>query len=187
MKKIQFLSLLMILLHATTYGQQNCDELQSELKNKEEIIAGQKVNISKLENEISYYKEALNLLNSKIAIEQDDFILRINSVTGKSDNGIVIIEGLVENKGILRAFRPQSYKTLIYDAKGNNYKASEIKFGNLDNLQEFQKNLPIKFSIVFNKIGEEMPVIRNLTLVVANRTGSEYQNMIFKNLPVSWE
>ena len=141
MKKAHLFGLLAFLLIANTYGQEDCSELNIKLDAKDEIIAGQQQNISKLESDVKFYKESLDLINSKISVKQDDFVFKINSVTGKSDNGVIIVEGLVENTGALRALRSSTYKTYIYDTKGNNYKASEIKFGNLDHLQEFQKDL----------------------------------------------
>ncbi len=181
------LTLLFALFISPIFAQQNCDEIKTELNDKNEIINLQNNNISQLEKDIEYYKEALGLLNSKTVVKQDGFILKINSVTGISNNGVIIIEGLVENKNELRALRKNAYKTIIYDSKGNNYKAAEVKFGNFDHLQEFQKDLPVKFTITFRNITEEMPVINNLTAIFTNRTGKEYEKMIFKNLTVNWD
>jgi len=186
MKQLQLIITLSILTF-NAYGQTNCSELKTKLNQKEEIIVTQKANITKLENEVNYYKETLNLMNGKVRLEQDNFILIINSVIGKSNSGTVIIEGIVENKGIVRAFRPSGFRTFIYDPKGNNYEASKIKFGTLSHIQEFQKNTPVKFTLVFDKIGEEMPLITNLTAIFTNARGERYTDMIFKNLPVIWE
>lgn len=184
MKKLLFI---ITLLTFTAYGQTNCSELKTELNQKKKIIETKEASITKLENEVNYYKETLNLMNGKVRLEQDNFILIINSVIGKSNSGTVIIEGIAENKGIMRAFRPSGFRTFIYDPKGNNYKASIIKFGTLSHIQEFQKNTPVKFTLIFDKIGEEMPVISNLTAIFTNATGGRYTDMIFKNLPVIWE
>ncbi len=155
---------------STAFSQQNCDDIKEEL-----------------EKEIAYYKETLKLLNSKIVVEEDGFIVKINSVTGKSDTGTITIEGLVENQGVIRPFRADSYKTLIIDPRGNNYNAVKFQFGNINYVKEFQKNLPLKFTITINKIGEEMPIISNLAIIFTNAIGKEYPKMIFKNLQVDWK
>ena len=115
------------------------EQLNAELTKKSEIITNQKEQISKLESELDYYKETLDLMNSKIIVKQDDFVLKINSVIGQSSTGTIRIEGVVENKGPQRTFRSYRSKTLLYDPKGNIYKAYKVKFGDLDHLQEFQK------------------------------------------------
>ncbi len=186
MKNLHLIILFSILTF-NMYGQKDCSELKKELTKKEKIVVAQQTNIAKLEKDVKYYKETLNLRSGKVQIIQDNFKLIINSVIGKSNSGTIIIEGIVENNGIMRAFRPSRYTTFIYDPKGNNYRASKIKFGTLDHIQEFQKSLPLKFTIIFDKIGEEMPVISNLTAIFTNATGGKYTDMIFKNLPVVWE
>jgi len=194
MKKKDIFGILTILISSIAFGQSDCSEFESkieslnlELTQLQELSTTQEETIDELKGDIEYFKETLNLLESKIVIEQDGFVLKINSVAGRRSNGTVTITGLVENTGVLPAFRPREFKTMLYDAKGNIYKASKMSFGNLDNLQEFQKNLPVTFSVVFDKIGEEMPVIKNLTLVFNNRTGYEYGHMIFENLDVIWD
>jgi len=187
MKIFSPFSFIALLFITITFGQNDCSDLKTELINKNQIINTKSQQISNLEGEVKFYKESLNLLNSKISVKQEDFLFKINSVKGIKDNGIVVIEGLVENKGTLRALRSSSYNTYIYHTKGNNYKASSIKFGKLLHLQEFQKDLPVKFKITFDKIGEEMPIIKNLTAVFTNRLGKKYPYFIFKNLDVIWE
>jgi hypothetical protein len=187
MKSLTIFSFLTFFFSTITYSQNDCSVLKTELNKKNEIINTQNEQITNLEGDIKFYKESLDLVNSKISVKQDDFVFKINSAIGIRDNGIVIIEGLVENIGTLRALRSVAYNTYIYDTKGNNYKASEIKFGNLIHLQEFQKDLPVKFKITFKNIGEEMPIIKNLTAVFCNRLGKKYNNFIFKNLDVNWE
>lgn len=187
MKKILFLYLTFIIGLNSVFGQEECSELKNELEKQKQIVVTQEQKISELQKEIAYYKEALNLRNSKLTVEQDDFVLKINSAKGNIDNGIIIISGIVENNGIKRTLRTSEFRTFIYDSKGNNYKAVEINFGNLKYLQEFQKSLPMAFTMKFDKIGEEMPMISNLTVVFTNHTGKRYEDFVLKNIPVDWK
>lgn len=188
MKKLKLFSILTILSITTTFGQTDCDklksenqELNSELTKKKEIVLIQSESISKLESEVKYLKETLNLLNTKTIKESENIIYRINSVKGNSDEGIIIIEGLVENKGAVGKFQTAGVE--LIDPKGNQYKTFKTIFGETSYIPKFQRNLPTKFTIKFDKIVDETPVIKAF---IFNFYGKK-SNVIFKNLPVTWK
>ncbi|NJB35291.1 hypothetical protein [Croceivirga sp. JEA036] len=193
MKKIQLLGILMTLLISSLQAQTDCSELKSkneklisELTEKNGILSVQKERIEKLESEINYYKETLNLLNSKITGEGNNVIFKINSVKGKTDLGKIIIEGLIENKGAVGKFQSKSIE--LTDPQGNIYKSSKVSFGGESYLPQFQKNLPVKVQIEFDKIIDESPIMKAMVWSIygGQRFGASY-TVIFKNLAVEWE
>ena len=42
----------------------------------------------------------------------------------------------------------------------------------------------VTFTMKFDKIGDEMPIINNLTAVFTNHIGKRYEDFILKNIPV---
>ncbi len=193
MKKLNLI-IIFIILSFVSYGQTNCSELKeknktlvSKLSKKDETIKIQNRNILKLKTEIKYYKETIGLLNTRIQKEKENIIFRINGVKGKSDEGLIIIEGLIENKGAVDKFQVATIE--LVDPKGNQYKTYKYKFGEDSYIPKFQRNLPIKFNIKFDKIIDETPIIKALILNIYG--GSKYPGrtykVMFKNLPVSWE
>jgi len=182
MKKIQLLSIFTFLLISSSYAQTECD-----CDEKDAFIADQTHKISKLEGEIKYYKEALNLLNSNMKEEANDFIVKINSARGNKANKTVTVEGLLENKGEVRnTVNTTEHLSLMYDPKGNGHKPKSINFGKQTHIKDFQKGLPVSFTMIYTGIEEEMPTITNLTISLADRSGREAGTMIFKSIPVSW-
>ncbi len=192
MKKV--ISILVLFIAINIYGQDNCqklkaenEKLNTELKQVKDVNVIQRTKIENLKKELTYYKETLELLNTKDIKKSEDIIYRINSVKGSSDNGIITIEGLVENKGAVKSFQGQSNE--LTDPKGNNYIAhaslvvGKNSFGDIRRIDKFQKNIPTKFSISFKEIKEEMPVIKALVIKIYNKQNP----IIFKNLPVTWE
>ncbi len=165
MKKSILLILLLSLLTATTFGQVNCAELESqhekltiEIAKKEAIITTKNKTITNQKKDIKYLKEILELLNTSVSKESGNIIYRINSVVGKYDEGMVIIEGLIENKGVTAKFQPRSVE--IYDPKGNIYKTKKSQIGNSNSLylEELERGLPTKFSFEFHDVLEKIPV-----------------------------
>lgn len=193
MRTIKLIGFFTFLFLATiSLGQNNCDSLKAEneklnskLTNQGLVISKQKKNIEKLNSEIEYYKETLNLLNSKISAEGNNVIFRINSITGKSDLGKILIEGLIENKGAVGKFQTQNIE--LTDPKGNHYKTYKVSFGEERYIPSFQKNIPTKIMIEFDKIIEETPMIKALVLNIYGEYPGRTYNVIFKNLPVVWE
>lgn len=192
MKKITIFSILTILAITKTLGQVDCSdlklknkELSSELVEKESIVSAKVIEIKKLNSEIQYYKETLELLNTKDTKESNNIIYRINSVKGKFDEGIIIVEGLIENKGISSKYQPQNIE--IFDAKGNKHKATKFQIGDSKMLYvgKLERNIPIKFRFEFNGVLEEVPVLKALIFNFYNFT--KISPVIFKNLPVNWE
>ena len=192
MKKIKIFSILTIIAISTTFGQANCSdlelknkELSSELTKKNDEIAIKNNDIQKLKTETQYYKETLELLNTKNLKESDNIIYRINSITGKFDDGIIIVEGLLENKGAPDKFQPKNIE--IYDPKGNKYRASKFKIGNSKLLfvDKMERNLPTKFRFEFNGVLEQTPVLKALIFNFYRHT--KKSTVIFKNLNINWE
>ncbi len=181
------LSVLGVFVAISVFGQTDCQELkvENETINKELVkVKGEKSvlfnRVSELEKQVVYFKEALNLLNTKDKLESEKIIYRINLVKGSLDNGTITIEGLIENKGAVKRFQGQV--NVVVDAKGNSYKTYGMTLGGDTWIPKFQRNLPTKFSIVFKEIVDETPIIKSLSIKAYNR-----KTVVFKNLSVNWE
>lgn len=186
MKTFKLFSVITIFCLTATYSQKDCSDIKTELNEKNKIVATQKKNISKLESDIQYYKKTLELLNSKITTEGNNIVFKINSVVGKSDLGKVLIKGLIENKGAVGKF--QTKVTELIDPQGNRYKSYKITYGGERHLANFQKNIPVKFKIEFDGIIDEVPVLKVLNWeVYGSRISGRSYNVMFKNLPITWE
>ncbi|MCG1035921.1 hypothetical protein [Polaribacter sargassicola] len=192
MKKIKIFSVLTLLVISNTFAQTDCSDLElkneklnSELAQKKQLISLQVNDIKKLNSEIQYYKESLNLLNTKNQKESNNIIYRINSVKGKYDNGTIIVEGSIENKGFPTKFVAQSID--IFDPKGNKYKASKFQIGNSKLLfvGKLERNLPTKFIFEFKGISEEIPVLK--ALIFNHYEHTKMSSVTFNNLSVNWE
>ena len=188
MKKLQKLSLLTILSITPLFAQEDCTELKVDLTNKEAEIVKQQNNISKLENDIIYYKETLKLLNAKISTETKNVTFKINSVIGDSNSGEVIVEGILINNGALRMI--QAFRGAAFDPKGNGIKKNKMSIGN-DGIRvdKLFKDIPTKFSLTFTQIIEGTPMIKILMAEYISRLGKKSDNLevVFKNLPIQWK
>lgn len=188
MKKLFLLSSLVLLsitfsFSQTSAGNQGAEneKLNATLAKKEVIISEQTDNIKKLDSELLYLKETLDLLNTEFTKESDNIIYKINSVKGNSSQGTITIEGLVENKGAIS--RLQAKTTDIFDPKGNQYSTHRRLFGKASSIPKFQKDIPTKFTITFDKIVEEAPILKAFIMEFYNKKNI----IIFKNLPITWE
>lgn len=191
--KIYLIGLFVIILVTPTLGQETAqldcqkvaqenEELTSVISEKEQTIASLTTKTAKLESDIQYLKESLALLSSKPSIESDDMTFTITSVIGKRDQGQIVVEGMVENHGIVRKL--QNSQMYIVDPKGKQIKHNYRKtnFGGENYIPEFQKDIPIKMVIGFDDVTEETPTLKALVLGFYN-----LDEVIFKNLDVTWE
>lgn len=193
MKKLYLFTILSFLLASIAYGQVDCSELESkneklglDLTKKEQIISNQTETISKQEKEIQYYKESLDLLSSKISTVNKDVTFKINSVVGDSNSGIVTIEGILINNGVLRSIQGQ--KAIAFDPKGNGLPTYKISVGNETRIEKLLKDVPTKFSLNLEQIVVGTPMLTALIIDFYSNVGykSDALNVVFKNLDVTW-
>ncbi len=191
MKKV--LSLLGVFVAVSVFGQTDCQKLkmENETINKELVKVKEEKSvlsnrITELEKQVVYFKEALNLLNTKDKLESEKIIYRINSVKGSLDNGTITVEGLIENKGAVKSFQGQQNQ--LTDPKGKSYISYGMIFGKnelgsvISRIDKFKRNLPTKFTITFKEIEDETPMIKSLSIKVFDR-----KEVVFKNLKIIWE
>ncbi len=191
MNKHQLLTFLIFLLLSSSYGQTDCSKLEtnnqtlkSELDKKNGIIDSQAQELSKLKTQNNYFKETLDLLNTTNSKEGDKVLYRINSVEGNLSVGTISITGTIENLSIVK--RWQSKKIKIIDLKGNAYNG-KLRFNDGTwSIAQFQKNIPIKFTVTFNKILEETQIIRALMFDMYGANGKGHI-VTLKNLEVQWQ
>lgn len=180
--KIEILSVILLtsfLSFNAALAQDDCSKIKAYLSEKEIIIVNQK-------KEIDYYKEALQLRESKNQLQIEHFVFKINKVTGDKTNRKLIVEGVFENIGVESSI--QIMKVSIVDPKGNNYESFDIKLGgNAMGMSKTYNGVPIKFKLTFEKINEEFPVIKALILEKndSNSKGIKIDS-ILKNIDVTW-
>ena len=159
-------------------------KLNSELTKKDGVIESQVQELSKLKTQNNYFKETLDLLNTPNSKEGDKVMYRINTVEGDLSVGIITITGTIENLSIVK--RWQSKKIKIIDLKGNAYNG-RLRFNDGTwSIAQLQKNIPIKFTVTFNKILEEAQVLRALMFDMYGANGKGHIVTI-KNLDVQWQ
>jgi hypothetical protein len=187
----------LIILSILSFGQINAQQTPDELKieiskleskvQKMSIEIDNKKNIiEKLNKENTYYKESLYLINSEPKVEKNNFEFKITSAKGDIKTGKVYITALVENKGLAVKFQPN--KSDFTDPKGNNYSSFNHKVGKFSYIEKLQKNVPTKFIFEFDKVIEQIPMIKSLTMFIynPNKLGRKF-DFYFSNIPVIWE
>ncbi len=159
------------------------EQLTSSLNEKEQSIADLNSKLNKLENDVQYLKESLDLANSKTTFESDDLVYKVTSVVGKSDQNRIVVEGLVENHGAVRKLQMDG-DVYVVDPKGNRIKHDYrgTNLGGESYIPKLQRNIPIKMRIEFGNVIEQPPTIKALILSFYN-----LDDAIFKDLDVNWE
>ena len=187
MKKILLVHSIILLSTTFSFAQEDCKTLQAELTKKDQTLAVQKNTINDQLNKIQYYKEALNLLNSKITAESNEVSFKINSVIGNSSTGIIKVEGILINNGPVRSIQVQ--KANSFDPKGNSAMSYTMKLGNDIRIAKLLKDIPSKFTVEIKELAEGTPLIT--ALIIDFHSSIDYKkndlNVVFKNLDVSWE
>ena len=180
MKKYTFLIALAIIYIAPAVGQNN-----SNNETKDETITRLQNNIVKLEKEIEYYKKTLDLLNSKIVAQDQNVEFKINSVTGDSNTGKVVIEGIVINNGVLRSI--QGHVANCFDPQGNETITYQLTVGADKRLDQLNREIPVKFSVTFNSI-PKAPLLSALSLKYYSRVDirSNDLTVMFRNISIDW-
>src|SRR5690606_2333145 len=93
-----FLLLTFLLPTSILVAQDECSSFQKENERLTKEIHDK-------ERDIAYYKEALDLLNSKTTAENQDVVFKVTSVSGKKDQGKIVVELLMENVGTTCRFQ----------------------------------------------------------------------------------
>lgn len=187
MTKIQLFTIIAIILTLKTYGQSTVSQLETENENLKLELTKRESTINDLTKEIEYYKQTLELIDSKISAENKDVTFKINSVKGNSDTGKVIVEGILINNGALR--RIQGRQANAFDPKGNSTMSYKVKFGNASSVEKVLKDIPTKFNIELEQIVDGTPMIKALIIDFYSRLGikSDDLNVVFKNLNIDWK
>lgn len=177
-------SILMLLFVFTFFdmqSQNDCEKLKETLMVKNEEI-------NKLNNQISYYKDALSLTKSEIQTEIENVKFQINSAVGNREDKSIEIKGIFTNQGNTIDALQISNASFI-DPKGNLYNSVyELSLGGNVRVENIYNNIPMKFKIIFSNIEEENPVIRVLTLAMFSKDDSGKINLgKFENINVTWK
>lgn len=187
MAKIQLFTIITIIFALKTYGQSNVSQLEAQNENLKLELTKRESKINDLTKEIEYYKQTLELIDSKISAENKDVTFKVNSVKGNSDSGKVIVEGILINNGDLR--RIQGRQANAFDPKGNSIKSYKVKFGNASSVEKVLKDVPTKFNVELEQIVEGTPMIKALIIDFYSRLGikSDDLNVVFENLNIDWK
>ncbi len=190
MNKAVILIILAVFCLKTSFGQEDCSELKNQLAQKEATIDNQKKEILRLKKDIEYYKETLDLLDSKTSTENKNVSFKINAITGNTNTGEVVIEGILINNGPLRSIQKQ--KSENFDPKGNKETTYNMTIGGDDTrIEKLYKDVPTKFAVSFKQTTEETPMIKILTMTFYSKIANTYKNdnieVVFKNLPIEWK
>ena len=189
MKKISLLLVLTFLCTKMSFAQENCDELKTQLTDKNKTITELKNDISSLEKDIEYFKETLNLLNSEISTEIKDVEFKINTVKGNSNTGQVIVEGVLVNNGTTRSL--QKHKAMSFDPQGNKIITYNMTIGgDTHKLEKLYKDVPTKFTVTFDQIVEGTPMIKLIMMDFYSKKVNTYKSddleVVLKNLAIEW-
>jgi len=182
MKKITTFIVLAIFCVTFITGQNS-----TNIQTKDEIILDLQNNIIKLEKEIEYYKETLNLLNSKIVAQDQNVDFKIVSVIGDSNTGKVVIEGILINNGVLRSI--QGHEANAFDPQGNEIRTFEVAVGANKRIAELHKDITVKFSVEFKNVVSETPILSALTLKFYSNVEHKSNNLsvTFRNISIEWK
>jgi hypothetical protein len=181
MRKFAFFITLAIFCASTMKGQNSAD-----IQTKDAIILELQNNIAKLEKEIEYYKTTLDLLNSKIIAEDQNVEFKINLVTGDSNTGKIVIEGIFINNGVLRSI--QGWQANAFDLQGNEMRTFAVAVGSGGKIPELHRDIPTKFRIEFTNSIPDTPMLTALTIKFYSSVGirSNDISIMFRNIPVEW-
>lgn len=187
MNKFQLFSIFVILFTFPNYGQSNISELETENGKLKTELSEKETKIKDLTKEIEYYKQTLELIDSKITADDKDVTFKINSVNGNSDTGKVIVEGILINNGALRQI--QGKKANAIDPKGNSSMSYKVKFGDAIRIEKVLKDIPTKFNVELEQMEEGTPMIKALIIDFHSKAGYKFDdlNVIFKNLNIDWK
>lgn len=182
MKKI-LLVLSLLIFSFNIFSQAKANKTESKL---DSIIQAKDAEIEKLKKEIEYYKQTLNLFNSKIESENKDVTFKINSIVGDTSTGYVTIEGILNNNGVIRSL--QTHQTELIDAQGNTATIYDMSLGDDIRLEKLRKDRPVKFTVTIKTIIEGTPVIKSLTMKFHSSVGFKDDpiEVVFTNLSIDW-
>lgn len=170
----------------STYFKIKIDSLSEVVNQQVATIENKQKLIDKLQSDIIYYKEVLKLINTSLKTEYNDITIIINSVKGIKSQNKIIIEGLMENHGVVDKFQTKNME--LVDPKGNVYKSYQISYGGEGYLQRFERDIPVKLQIEFSDIIEYAPVYKALILnIYDNKYPGRSNTVIFRNLEVNWQ
>ncbi len=165
----------------------------SDVKNELQISITQ---ITKLNKEIEYYKETLNLLKPIRTVVVDGMELNITKIVGSKKDKSLSITFVYQNKDSeIRSFF-QCEQAFLVDPQGNQFQTYDVFIAPNNGIraEKILPSIPTKASITFkttdptNPIETTIPIIRTLTLKVfaKNHIDSPY-SAVFENIPVIWE
>ena len=108
-----------------------------------------------------------------------------DDVTGDSNTGKVVIEGIVINEGVLRSIQGQVAN--CFDPQGNETITYQLTVGADKRLDQLNREIPVKFSVTFNSI-PKAPLLSALSLKYYSRVDirSNDLTVMFRNISIDW-
>lgn len=204
--KIRFLSVIFLLLaifQATAQESSDVGKVSKEVQSLiqktsalEQQIRQLSIRLDEQKQQLDYFKEALDFKTAITKVEVDSFEFGIHAVKGSKKERKITIEGIVTNKGEPRNL--QSATCEFIDPKGNIHKNHKANYGgesgkglaeNNTRLEDVPTNIPIRFTLEFGDIAEDIPLIKLLTFTNYFEEGftSQTKPVIFQNLEVTWQ
>ena len=182
MKRTTFLIALAIFCVTSTTGQNSTD-----IQAKDKIILDLQNQVAKLEKEIEYYKKALNLQNSNVTAEDQGVEFKINSVNGNLNTGIIVIEGILINKGVIRSI--QGREANAFDPQGNEIRTIAVSVGAGGRISELNREIDVKFRVEFKNSISEVHIFRNMTIKFYSSVDykSSDISVTFRNVSIEWK
>jgi len=186
MNKIQ-LTIFAVFLAINTYGQSEAAQLKEQNEKLKTELIKKETLIEDLNKQIVYFKETLELIESKISTENKEVTFKINTVQGDSATGKVLVKGILINNGVTR--RIQGWKANAFDPKGNGIMSYQVKLGRDKSIDKVLKDVPINFNVELEKLVEGTPIITALIIDFYSKIGiqSDNLNVVFKNLSIDWK
>jgi hypothetical protein len=181
MRKITLFIAMAIFCLPSIIGQ-NSDDSQA-------VILQLQNRVSELEKEVEYYKQTLNLLNSKTTATDKNVDFKV-TVIGERNTGKITVEGILVNNGVTRSVQRDFAQ--LFDPQGNERNTRDIVLGNGNiRLDELHREVPVRFSVEMGHITPETPILSALTIrLLSNYTStplrSDNLSVMFRNIPVEW-
>lgn len=184
MKKI--LTISGILLINIFYAQKtNCSQLEQELTNKTSQI-------DQLQKQVEYYKETLDLLKPISTVSLDGMTFSITKAIGSVKNKTINFIFTYQNTDSTDRKFFQCEQAFGIDPQGNQLQSYEVFVGanNGIRVENIKPNIPTKATLIFKTTEINFPIIRILKIKIYSNDSLKNgttQDLIFENIPLTWE
>ena len=139
-----------------------------------------------LKRQNEYLRKALNL-NAPLSSSGFELIeFDIVKCEGNSSRKTIVITLLVTNKDETKSSSGRNFK--IYDLKGNEYQASNVKLG-VESWRYYTmpNDIPVKCTVIFENIQDKILFVKSFSFNITSSKSGQTKWIGFKDLKVEWK